>query len=79
MLYVKNREEIPYRKGFDTNTQEFKDQDGNELNLSVFLDGNPALTYYLKKSMKIAMKKVSNLASNDSFENYIENHPNMYR
>ena len=81
LIMFESKYDLKFRFLFDTNTLEFKDQNGGDLNVNLFLTANIDIYYFLIKKFKGVTKKIktNKMLQVNSYEAYIENHPDMYR
>ncbi len=81
LIMFESKYDTKFRLLFDARTMEFKDQKGGDLNVNLFFAANMDIYYFLIKQFKALTKKVNTnkVLQTDTYEAYIENHPDMYR
>ena len=81
LIMFESKYDSKFRFLFDYKTLEFKDQKGEDLNVDLFFAANMDVYYFMVKKFKSLTKKVSTnkVLHVNSYESYIENHPDMYR
>lgn len=81
LIIFESKYDSKFRFLFDIKSLEFKDQEGKDLNLNVFFEANMDIYHFLAKKLRLSLKRIvtNKVLTVDSYESYIENHPEMYK